>query len=124
MKWLCFIVVAYLWFMFPLLRYITFHPISVSYNVIKDLFNYIRYKRYNECHEYGRIRLNSAKASQVFGCGKTLSLVRQAIHIYNRYNGLEVWDENKKEFVIQHIHIISNVTLFDVPYIPWGDQTR
>lgn len=84
-----------------------------------DIYYYFKHKKYNECHEFGKIRLNSAKGSQVFGCGKTLTLVRQAVEIYKKYNDKLVWSENEKKFVKQHIHIISNVTLYDVPYIKW-----
>lgn len=124
MKWLILILFVYLWFMFPLLRFIILHPISVITIGISDIYKYFKYKRYNECKEFGRIRLNSAKSSQVFGCGKTLSLVRQAVHIYKRYDGLQVWDPDVKEFVTQHIHIISNVKLFDVPYIQWTGENQ
>jgi len=39
--------------------------------------------------------------------------------VYNRYNGLSVWNEDKQAFVTQNIHIISNVELLDVPYTPF-----
>lgn len=106
-------------FRFPFLRYIIFHLFTVIPLAIIDFYKYIKYKKYNLCPEFGKIRLNSAKTSQVFGCGKTLSLVRSAIHIYKKYNNKIVWDEEQNKFVTQHIHIISNVKLFGVPYTPW-----
>lgn len=123
MKFLLIFVFVFILWLSPLLRFIVFHPFKVLKNAVVDGYKYIRYKRYNNCNEFGLIRLNSAKTSQVFGCGKTLSLVRQANYIYNRYNNKKVWNENRKCFVVQRIHIISNVKLYDVPYIPWiGEQ--
>lgn len=124
MKWLLIIGCAYIWFMFPLVRFVALHPITILGNGVLDLFKYIRYREWNRCHEYGKIRLNSAKASQVFGCGKTLSLVKQATEVYKRYNNQKVYDYEKKQWVTQHVHIISNVKLYDVPYIPWVGQTQ
>ena len=124
MKIIIFLVFGYLFIMFPLLRFCIFHPFTVLKNAIVDGYKYIRYKRYNNCYEYGLIRLNSAKTSQVFGCGKTLSLVRQAVHVYNQYNNKKVWSEDKKCFVTQKIHIISNVRLYDVPYIEWVGESQ
>lgn len=119
MKFLIFLFFLFIFINFPIIRYIVLHPFLVITQGVKDIYNYFRYKKYNNCTEYGRIRLNSAKGSQVFGCGKTLSLVRQAKYIYDRYNGLPVWSDKEKLFVIQKIHIISNVHLYDVPYIKW-----
>lgn len=113
------IIAAFIIFRFPIVRYLVLHPVRVIKNALIDLYKYFRYKRYNICPEYGKIRLNSAKGSQVFGCGKTLSLVRQANFIYKKYNNLDVWDEEEKKFVKQKIHIISNVALKGIPYIPW-----
>lgn len=124
MKLIVLFLVVFILFKFPFLRYVLFHPIKVSKNAIVDIYRYIRYKKYNNCNEYGLIRLNSAKTSQVFGCGKTLSLVRQARYIYNRYNNKKVWDEDSKKFVIQHIRIISNVNLYDVPYYRWVGESQ
>lgn len=82
-----------------------------------DIYLYFKHKVYNVCPEYGYIRLNSASGSQVFGCGKTLLLVMRAKYIYKRYNNLLVWDKSVNKFVTQHIHIISNVELYGIPYI-------
>ena len=83
----------------------------------KDGYSYLKHKDYNVCHEWGNIRLNCATSSQVFGCGKTLLLVIRARYIYNRYNNKKIWDYDNNCWCIQRIHIISNVELFDIPYI-------
>ena len=90
----------------------------------KDIFYYFKHKKYNVCKEWGNIRLNCATDSQVFGCGKTLMLVIRARYIYKRYNGKLVYDEDSNQFVKQCIHIVSNVELFDVPYIKFEDVNQ
>lgn len=85
-----------------------------------DLYYYFKHKEYNRCKEFGMIRLNCATDNQVFGCGKTLMLVIRARYIYKKYNNKLVWDFDLDQFVVQKIHIISNVELFDVPYIKWS----
>lgn len=124
MKIIILLVIAFILVKFPFLRFIVFHPVTILPNAIKDIYRYFKYKRYNNCMEYGKIRLNSAKSSQVFGCGKTLSLVKIAKEVYHRYNDKDVWSETEKKFVKQKIHIISNVNLYDVPYIPWESEQQ
>ena len=89
----------------------------IIYWGLYDFIMYFKHKQYNVCPEYGYIRLNSASGSQVFGCGKTLLLVMRAKAIYKKYNDLDVWDNESNSFVKQHIHIISNVELYGIPYI-------
>ena len=89
--------------------------------LFKDIYYYFKHKRYNECPEFGKIRLNCACGSHVFGSGKTLDIVKTALDIYRKYDGLQVWDADKKKFVTQRIHIISNVQIFGVNYIPFKD---
>lgn len=113
------IVVTFLILFVPMLRYVIFHLPTVSYWGVKDIINYFRYKKYNLCPEYGIIRLNSARYSQVFGNGKTLSLVKKALSIYKKYDGLTVYDDKIEKFCTQRVHIISNVELYGVPYIKW-----
>lgn len=111
-------------FVSPHTRYGITHPITTISYLVKDGVNYFRHKKYNECNEFGKIRMNVASGSQVFGCGKTLSLVNYAVRIYKKYNGLQVWSNKYGRFVTQHIHIISNVNLYDVPFIPWESEKQ
>ena len=89
--------------------------------LFKDIYYYFKHKRYNECPEYGKIRLNCACGSHVFGSGKTLDIVKTALDIHKKYDGLQVWDKDAKKFVTQRIHIISNVQIYGVHYIPFKD---
>ena len=61
----------------------------------------------------------TAYRNKVFGSGKTLDMTMLARQIFNKYDGLPVWNEDRQEFVTQHIHLISNVELLDVPYTPF-----
>lgn len=111
--------------LFPsLLPFILFNFHNIIFQGIKDIFLYFKHKEYNRCKEWGNIRLNCATDSQVFGCGKTLMLVIRANYIYKRYNNKLVYDDKLKKFVTQKIHIISNVELFNVPYIKFEDVTQ
>lgn len=84
-----------------------------------DIYNYFKYKKYNNYTNFGVITMFCANGTQVFGSGKTLSMVKEVISIYKRYNGLTVWDKDSNEFVVQHIHVISNVKFNSIPYIPF-----
>lgn len=89
-----------------------------------DLFNYFKYKKYNNFMGYGNIYLFSASGSQVFGSGKTASLVNEVFKTYYKYNNKMVYDEDLKEFVMQKIHIISNIELYGVDYIPFNSVNQ
>lgn len=112
--------------MFPMLLFIMCHIPSLSVLGVRDLADYIEHKRYNECKEFGKIKMFTASSSQVFGSGKTLTIVRQARKLYKRYNDVDVWDSEHMCFVKQHIYIVSNVTLNDIPYVKWtgADQLK
>ena len=60
----------------------------------------------------------------MFGSGKTLSGVHYLRNLYKRYNGRKVWNPTEHRFVTQHIHIISNVELTDIPYIPFENEKQ
>lgn len=91
-------------------RVIVTHPIStVRYGVI-DLYKYIRFHRWDECAT-GTISCYVG----LFGKGKTLSAVHKVVSLYKRYNDKRIFDFNRKKWVTQKIHIISNVSL-SIPY--------
>ena len=118
MKYVFLIGVIVLFIMFP--SFFTFFVFNIHNIIIwgiRDIYLYFKHKEYNRCHEFGMIRLNCATDNQVFGCGKTLMLVKRAISVYNKYNNKLVWDSDQEKFVVQKIHIISNVELYNVPYV-------
>lgn len=112
-----FIVFIIFCLIYPFLRYILFHPISCGKLFFKETKDKIIHKRSNECKEYGKVFMFTASGTKAFGSGKTLSMVRWVTMLFNKYNGLPVWDDDKQEFVTQRVIIISNVELKKIPYI-------
>ena len=94
-------------------RLIVLHPFKTVFYGVRDLYFYFMHKQYNE---YTAGILNCYCAH--FGGGKTLSIVHYVTHLFKRYNNKKVWDRGRKKFVLQKIHIISNVDLKSCPYEP------
>lgn len=94
-------------------RVVVFHPLSVIVYGTYDLYMYFRHKLYNWCPA-GKLDCYAAH----FGGGKTLSIVHYVVQLYNRYNNKLVWDNSLKRFVIQKIHVISNVEFKSIPFQP------
>lgn len=110
--------------LFPFLRfYVTHLPVTLKATII-DVYRYFRYKKYHECREIGKVIMFTASDGQAFGSGKTLSMVQWLKQIYDKYNGLDVYDEDTKSFVKQRIIIISNVKLFGIPYIQFKGRDQ
>lgn len=90
---------------FPKFRCVVFHPKKSIMYAYKDLRDYIKYKQYNLAST-GKL----VAYVGLFGKGKTLTMVHDAVTEYREKNGKQVYDK-KRGFVTQRIHIISNVTL-------------
>lgn len=107
---LLFFIIVFACIMSVCVRVIVTHPIStVRYGVI-DLYKYFRFHRWDECAT-GTISCYVG----LFGKGKTLSAVHKVVSLYKRYNDKRIFDFNRKKWVTQKIHIISNVALA-IPY--------
>lgn len=91
-------------------RVILTHPVSTVFYGVKDTYRYFRFHRWNECST-GIISCYVG----LFGKGKTLSAVHKVVKLYKRYNNKKIYDFNRKKWVTQKVHIISNVTLA-IPY--------
>lgn len=96
--------------MFPTLRCAVFHPCSVTFFGIKDVWSYIRYKEGDRCQTGELVAYTG-----LFGKGKTLSAVHRVVTAYRRYDGKAVWCPRRKKMVTQRVKVISNVSL-NVPY--------
>ena len=106
--------------LFPAVRTIVCHPLSVLYYAIKDTYKYIRYRRWNECKpgvHYGVLNMYVGSNNRIFGSGKTLTAVEWVISVYDTYNGKKVFNQHTKKWEIQEIRIVSNVEL-NIPYVP------
>lgn len=106
------IIVAFLfcYYMFIPFRLVIKNPIATVYYGIKDLRERIVHHTGRNCPT-GQIIAYTA----LFGGGKTLSVVHYVTSLFYRYDGLKVWDRDRKKFVTQKIHVISNVDLV-IPY--------
>lgn len=91
-------------------RVIVTHPVSAVWYGVIDMYNYFRYHRWNEC-----VTGTISAFVGLFGKGKTLSAVHWVVTLYKRYNDKKIFDFNRKKWVTQKIHIISNVALA-IPY--------
>lgn len=105
------IVFLVLMFTFISFRVVVTHPVSALMYGVKDVYFYFRHRRYDY---YNAGLLNCYFAH--FGRGKTLSVVHYVAAVFRRYNNKLVWNSERKKFVRQKIHIISNVHLDGIPY--------
>lgn len=110
MGFLLFLVFAFLLFAFPTFRCALSHPILVVTNGVKDLWQYIRQRKWRLCSTGELVAYVG-----LFGRGKTLSAVHKVVSMYERYDGLTVWCSRRKKFVTQRVKVLSNVAL-TIPY--------
>ena len=104
------ILAAVLLVSFPTLRCAVFHPVHLVRYGISDLIRYIKFERWNEC-KTGELVAHVG----LFGKGKTLSAVHKVVSMYERYNGMMVYDRERQMWVEQRVKVLSNVAL-DIPY--------
>lgn len=104
------IVVALVLVYFPTLRCAVFHPVKLTRYGISDLIRYIRFQRWNECQTGELVAYVG-----LFGKGKTLSAVHKVVSMYERYNGMMVYDRERQMWVEQRVKVLSNVAL-NIPY--------
>ena len=97
----------------PFLRCLVLHPFSTVYYIVKDTYTYIKYRRWREYKKYGTLSIFNG----LFGKGKTLSSTYFARKIYKKYNGKKVYDFKDKCWKIQHINVVTNVDIKDIPYM-------
>lgn len=111
MKFILVFVFLLLLYMSTALRIALSHPIHTIFYGIYDGFRYVYFKRWREC-KTGKLIAYTA----LFGKGKTLSAVHTVVSLYNKYNDKKIYDFDRKKWVTQKIHVISNVDLIGVPY--------
>ncbi len=104
------IVFLVLYFLSVCFRLAVQNPVSFIRYMTKDAFYYFKYRKWNLC-KTGHLICYTA----LFGRGKTLSVVHYIVSMYERYNNRKVYDSDRKKWVVQKVHIISNVDL-SIPY--------
>lgn len=115
MVYIVLILLAFLLLISPVFRCAVTHPFAVIYYGIRDGYLYIRRKRWNEA-SYGQMLCYIAESSVSFGCGKTLSATDGIVSLYRQYDGKQVWCPDRKKFVTQRIHVMSNVDFLTIPF--------
>ena len=103
----------------PFLRCIVTHPISTVYYIIKDIFIYVKYRRWREYRKYGTLSIFNG----LFGKGKTLSSTYFGRKIYKKWNDKKIYDFDDKRWKTQRICLVSNVDIKDIPYIKLNSLT-
>lgn len=88
------------------IRTVLLHPFSTLYYAPLDLYKWFRYHLYNEM-QTGKLICYTA----LFGGGKTLSCVHYVNHLYDKYNNKRIYDIQRKKWITQKVHIISNVDI-------------
>lgn len=110
MVWIILLIALVLLAAFPALRCALFHPLKLIRFGSVDLFNYIKYQGWNNCPAGELVAYIG-----LFGKGKTLSAVHKVVSMYHQYNGKQIYDRDRKAWVIQRIKVLSNVAL-QIPY--------
>ena len=109
------IIAVFIIFLFAYLISVCFrltvqNPVAFIYYLFRDLYHYFRYHKWHIC-QTGHLICYTA----LFGKGKTLSVVHYITSMYYRYNNRKIFDFNRKKWVTQKVHVISNVDLA-IPY--------
>lgn len=107
------IIITLLLFFSVVARLIILHPFATTKFAVKDFFSWVIHHGWDNL-EAGKLNAYIAE----FGGGKTLSIVHDVVKKYNRYNNRQVWDRGRHKFVMQKIHVISNVDFKCIPYEP------
>lgn len=92
-------------------RVVLLHPFKTVYNLVVDCLKWMKYKEWRKCKTGQLIAFVG-----LFGKGKTLSAVHWVVKKFLKFNDKKVYDFNRKKWVTQKVHIISNVELTNVPY--------
>ena len=111
MSLVIFLVVVFACILSVECRLMLLHPIKTIKYLTTDLYHYFHDRKYNR---YDGGMLNCYFAH--FGGGKTLSVVHYIRILFHKYNNKRIYDRQQKKWVLQKIHIISNVHLKGVPY--------
>lgn len=111
MIYVALIVIVICMINFPKFRCVVCHPVKSLRYMCTDSVDYVRYKKYNLVSTGLLVAYVG-----MFGKGKTLTMVHDAVSEYKQFNGKPVYCMKRKKMVTQRIHIVSNVELTSVPY--------
>lgn len=106
MIWIVLIAIIILMLFSVFIRTIILNPHLTLYYLPIDIYHYFRYRIFDQM-ETGKLICYTA----LFGGGKTLSCVHYVNRLYDRYNNKRIFDPSRKKWVVQKVHIISNVDI-------------
>ena len=106
MIWIVLIAIGILMLFSVFIRTIILNPHYTLYYLPIDIYHYFRYRLFDQM-ETGKLICYTA----LFGGGKTLSCVHYVNRLYDRYNNKRVYDSSRHKWVVQKVHIISNVDI-------------
>ena len=95
------------------------HPVKTVLLAIHDMYLYIKLKKWRNAYT-GKLYCYFAD----FGGGKTLTMVHYVSLFFKEYNNKLVWDRDRKKWVTQKVHIISNVQFNNIPYEPLNSLSQ
>lgn len=102
----------------PTFRCMVLHPFKSVFNAIWDFIEYFIHRGWRRCPT-GLI----AAYCGLFGKGKTLSAVHEVTRLYEKYNNKRVYDKFRKRWVLQKIHVYSNVDL-SIPHYHFSSMQQ
>lgn len=94
----------------PVFRCAFFHPLKTLVRAVGDFLEWFSHAGWRRCRT-GEI----VAYLGLFGKGKTLSAVHRVVRMYGKYNDKRIYDKYRKKWVLQKIHVLSNVEL-SIPY--------
>ena len=104
----------------PFVRFVLTNFHHLAWQFWWSTKDHFKYHRANECPEYGMIDCYCG----LFGQGKTKQAVKRVTEIYKHYNGLEIWDAERQEWITQEIKVFSNVKLSAIPYVEFTSMQQ
>lgn len=111
MIWFLLVVLIFLCIFSVRVRLVVFHPISCVCYACADVFLYFKQHRY-DWYEAGNLNCYVADVdAKIFGSGKTLTMVHDALAIFKRYNNKRVFDRRRGLWVTQKVLILSNAVI-------------
>lgn len=88
-------------------RVVLLNPLKSIFYAIKDGYTYLKYKKWRVCATGVIIAFVG-----LFGKGKTLSGVHYVAKVlFNTYHDKKIYDFDRKKWVTQKVHIVSNVEI-------------
>ncbi len=106
MSWLVFFGILLAMWLSVVCRVLFLHFFAFALYLPRDIFMYILRKKWRNC-KTGSIICYVG----LFGKGKTLSAVHEINMLYRKYDGKKVYDEYRRKWVTQKVHVVSNVDL-------------